>query len=68
MDRVWVAEKLVHILCTPPLVDAAHAFVNVINNAMRHSPGDFDLWDHLSAGRAALLRAARDELGVSTVT
>jgi hypothetical protein len=67
MDRVWVAEKMVHILCTARMVDAAYTFVNILNDAMRRPPGDFDLWDYLSSGRAALLSAARDELGASAV-
>jgi hypothetical protein len=62
MDRVWVAEKMLHILCTPAMVEAAHTFVNLINDVIRRPSNEFDLWESLAAGRSALLAAARHEL------
>jgi hypothetical protein len=63
MDRLWVAEKMVRILCSLEMHDAAHEFVTALKDALDRPPEDFDLWGHLAPTWTALLDAARVELG-----
>jgi hypothetical protein len=63
MGRVWVAEKMIRILCTPTLDEAAGAFTSALEGAIyRCSPGDIDIFDYLRPGRTSFLNAARIEL------
>lgn len=62
MDRLYVAEKMVSILCSDELHDAAHEFINAISEAIRHELGNFDVSSYLTATRADFLSTARQEL------
>jgi len=62
MDHVWVAEKMVRILCGPAMHDAAHRFANVLNDSIYGEPIESELWERLAPSRSALLDAARAEL------
>jgi hypothetical protein len=63
MGRVWVAEKMIRILCTPKLDEAAGAFTSALEGAIyQRSPGEIDIFDYLRTGRTCFLDAARIEL------
>jgi HAMP domain-containing protein len=62
MDRLYVAEKMVSILCSDELHDAAHIFIKLISEAIRYELGNFDVSSHLMTARADFLSAARQEL------
>jgi hypothetical protein len=62
MDHLYVAEKMIRILCSDLLHEAAHAFTNTLREAIGHELDDFDVGSHLSADRANFLSAARLEL------
>jgi len=62
MDRLYLAEKMVRILCSDELHEAAHSFTNAISEAIYHKPGNFDVSNHLMADRTNFLTAARREL------
>jgi hypothetical protein len=65
MGRVWVAEKMIRILCTPALDEAAGAFTTALEGAIyRCPPGEIDIFDYLRPGRAGFLNAARIELDI----
>ena len=61
MDRVWVSEKMIRILCSPAMHDAAHAFANELYHAIwKHH--ESEVGDVLAPSREKLLQAARNEL------
>jgi hypothetical protein len=62
MDRLWVAEKMVRVLCSSILHDATHVFTNALNDAVWREPGDFDAYTFLAPSREDLLEAAAREL------
>lgn len=62
MDRLYLAEKMVRILCSDELHEAAHTFTNAISEAIYHERGNFDVSNHLMTDRANFLTAARREL------
>ena len=61
MDRVWVSEKMIRILCSPAMHDAAHAFANELYHAIWEHR-DSEVGDFLAPSREQLLQAARNEL------
>lgn len=62
MDRLYVVEKMVRILGTDELHEAAHLFTNAVHGALRREVGDLDVAAHLMTDRAQFLDAARNEL------
>jgi hypothetical protein len=51
MDRVWVSEKMIRILCSPTMHDAAHAFANELYHAIWKQREGSEMYWHL-AGRS----------------
>jgi hypothetical protein len=62
MDHVWVGEKMLRILCTSDMHDAAHDFANMLNSAMWHDDVGFNAQEHLAHSRERLLAVATTEL------
>jgi hypothetical protein len=52
MDRVWVSEKMVRILCSSAMHDAAHVFANELYHA---------IWQHHDCEVGMLLAPSREE-------
>ena len=62
-DRLWVAQKTLHMLCSPALTSAARIFAYSIHNLLWHGPGTKSVPDYLRPTRNAFLDAAREDLG-----
>jgi hypothetical protein len=62
MDRAWVSEKVVRILCSSAMHEAAHRYTNALNGVLRAEQHDDAVGDALASEREALLQAAQIEL------
>ncbi|GAA2718915.1 MULTISPECIES: hypothetical protein [Streptomyces] len=69
IDRVWVAQKTLHMLCSPKVNEAARALAFDVRDVIRDGPGDTPgateeekVWEYIRANRRAFLDVARDHL------
>lgn len=62
-DRLWVAQKTLHMLCSPALTDAARDFAYSIHDLLWQGPGKKSVPDFLRRTRNAFLDSAREDLG-----
>jgi hypothetical protein len=62
MDRVWISEKVIRILCSPDMHEAAHTFTDALHDVVWADTLGCGVGDALAPGREACLVAARDEL------
>ncbi|KAB1143476.1 hypothetical protein F7R91_25255 [Streptomyces luteolifulvus] len=61
-DRLWAAQKTLHMLCQPTVAQPAHAFAQTVNHLLWHGPGAQPVRDFLHPTRNAFLDAARSDL------
>ncbi|MFI1400416.1 hypothetical protein [Streptomyces sp. NPDC020681] len=61
-DRLWAAQKTLHMLCQPAVAQSAHAFAQAVNHLLWHGPGAQSVRDFLHPTRNAFLDAARSDL------
>jgi hypothetical protein len=62
MDRVWVSEKMVRILCSSAMHEAAHVFTNALHRTLWQEHHDHAVGDVLASKREECLQAAQIEL------
>ncbi|MGV9565208.1 hypothetical protein [Streptomyces sp. NPDC003480] len=68
VDRMWVAQKTIHMLCTPEVNEAARRLAFAVQNVIRDGPGDpgepqdEKVWACIRPSRREFLDVVRDEL------
>ncbi|MFC5724517.1 hypothetical protein ACFP1Z_30615 [Streptomyces gamaensis] len=68
LDRVWVTQKTIHMLCAPEINEAARRFAFDIQDVIREGPGDpgepqdEKVWAYIRASRREFLDVVRDYL------
>ncbi|WP_328554778.1 hypothetical protein [Streptomyces sp. NBC_00358] len=68
IDRMWVAQKTIHMLCAPEVNHAARALAYDVQDVIRNGPGDPGeprderVWAYIRPSRMAFLDVVRDQL------
>ncbi|MEV7420461.1 hypothetical protein [Streptomyces sp. NPDC089919] len=68
LDRMWVTQKTLHILCAPEVSAAARGLAWAVQELIRKGPGDPEgpqdekIWAHIRPSRQAFLDLVRDQL------
>ena len=62
LDRLWTAQKTVHLLCSANVTEAAHSFARTVQDAVRGDEPDDPLWDQIRPSRRMFLDEARTDL------
>ncbi|MEU0783905.1 hypothetical protein ABZ341_20295 [Streptomyces sp. NPDC006173] len=71
IDRMWVAQKTIHMLCTPEVNEAARRLAFAVQNVIRDGPGDSavpgepqdeQVWAVIRPSRRTFLDVVRDHL------
>ncbi|MEU0794893.1 hypothetical protein ABZ342_32945 [Amycolatopsis sp. NPDC005961] len=63
MDRMWVAEKVVRIVCSTAMHQATYHFAHILGESMADRTEGIEVHEFMSAPREAFLDQARVELG-----
>lgn len=63
LHNLWLAKKLLELVCSYELASAAHTFTSTLENLARSRPAG--LTERQRADRAEFMEAARRELGIS---
>ncbi|MFC9588758.1 hypothetical protein ACFTUC_02935 [Streptomyces sp. NPDC056944] len=68
LDRVWVMQKTIHVLCTSEVSEAARSLAWAVQELIRKGPEDpgepqdEKVWAHIHPSRQAFLDLVRDQL------
>ncbi|MFB6841190.1 hypothetical protein [Streptomyces sp. NPDC056361] len=68
LDRVWVMQKTIHVLCTSEVGEAARSLAWAVQEVIRKGPEDpgepqdEKVWAHIHPSRQAFLDLVRDQL------
>ncbi|MGP3686177.1 hypothetical protein ACTVZO_15955 [Streptomyces sp. IBSNAI002] len=68
LDRVWVTQKTIHVLCAPEVGEAARSLAWAVQEVIRKGPEDPEdpqdekVWAHIHPSRQAFLDLVRDQL------
>ncbi|WP_432138879.1 hypothetical protein [Streptomyces sp. bgisy154] len=68
IDRMWVAQKTIHMLCAPEVNEAARRLAYDVQNVIRNGPDDPGdpqderVWAYIRPNRRAFLDVVRDHL------
>ncbi|TVL88628.1 hypothetical protein [Streptomyces sp. SAJ15] len=68
IDRVWVTQKTIHMLCASEVNEAARRLAFDVQDVIRDGPGDpgqpqdEKVWEYIRPSRRAFLDAVRDYL------
>ncbi|MGD1217070.1 hypothetical protein AB9Q10_01405 [Streptomyces krungchingensis] len=68
VDRMWVAQKTIHMLCAPEVNEAARRLAFAVQNVIREGPDDpgqpqdEKVWACISPSRRTFLDVVRDHL------
>ncbi|SDT83308.1 hypothetical protein SAMN05216371_8128 [Streptomyces sp. TLI_053] len=68
LDRVWVMQKTIHILCASEVGEAARNLAWAVQEVIRKGPEDPEdpqdekVWAHIRPSRQAFLDLVRDQL------
>ncbi|MEV6391477.1 hypothetical protein [Nocardia xishanensis] len=65
MDRVWVALKLLGVLCGDETQQAAEGYAGKLHEGTWQKPADIELWHFLEPSRKRFLQAAAAEIDSS---
>jgi hypothetical protein len=66
LHQLWLAKKLVELVCGHELASAAHDFTSTLENMARGNRADLaDLSDRQRTARSEFMESARHELGVT---
>ncbi|WIM92789.1 hypothetical protein ACTOB_004744 [Actinoplanes oblitus] len=72
-DRIWAAQKTIHLLCRPAVNAAARELAFALQDVIRNGPSDPEhpqdekVWEHIRKPRRAFLDAAADDLASAAV-
>jgi hypothetical protein len=61
-DRLWAAQKTLHMLCAPDVAQPAHTLAHAVHHLLWQGAGDQSIPDYLRPSRNAFLDAARADL------
>ncbi|MEU7607039.1 hypothetical protein [Streptomyces sp. NPDC041003] len=68
LDRVWVTQKTIHVLCASEVSEAARSLAWAVQEVIRKGPEDSGepqdekVWAHIHPSRQAFLDLVRDQL------
>lgn len=68
LDRVWVTQKTIHVLCASEVSEAARSLAWAVQEVIRKGPEDpgepqdEKVWAHIHPSRQAFLDLVRDQL------
>ncbi|MGW1890287.1 hypothetical protein ACWCP6_08445 [Streptomyces sp. NPDC002004] len=68
LDRMWVAQKTIHMLCAPQVNEAARRVAFAVQHVVREGPDDpgepqdEKVWAHIRPSRREFLDVVRDHL------
>ncbi|MFJ7073372.1 hypothetical protein [Streptomyces sp. NPDC098781] len=68
VDRMWVAQKTIHMLCASEINEAARRLAFAVQNVIREGPSDpgepqdEKIWAHIRPSRREFLDVVRDQL------
>jgi hypothetical protein len=61
LERVWIAEKMLRVLCPPSVYDPANAFAFRLHNVVEKGPGEVSVRKYLQPTREVFLNSCRRE-------
>ncbi|MER5810250.1 hypothetical protein ABT143_19005 [Streptomyces sp. NPDC002033] len=68
LDKVWVTQKTIHVLCAPEVSEAARSLAWAVQEVIRKGPEDPEdpqdekVWAHIHPSRQAFLDLVREQL------